>query len=232
MLPALVPKINAPVAAGFQLNRWILLYAMTAAVLATLISGMAPLVFWLRSDVNETLKEGGRSGSAGARSHRMRGMLVVSEVALAAVALIGAGLFLRSFRNARSIYPGFDRRNVLMARFYLAPTGFDTRTVLDFSRRLRDRLRSQPGYADAAYANYAPLGSSSGPYEDVRPEGYVPAPDESRFVNEYQVSPGFFGALRIPLLEGRDFQESDDRNSLPVMIVSEESGTIDCSVTS
>jgi len=221
LLPALVPKIHAPVAVGFQLSGRVLVFTMLAGVLATLISGMAPMVFWLRSDVNETLKEGGRSGSAGARSHRMRDILVVSEVALATVALIGAGLFVRSFRNARSIYPGFDRNHVLLARFYLAPTGFDTRQMLDFCVRLRDRLRSRPGFVDASYANYAPLGASSGPYSDVEPEGYVPAPDESRSVNDYQVAPGFFSLLRIPLMEGRDFQESDDRNSPPVMIVNQ-----------
>lgn len=219
LLPALVPKINAPVAVAFQLNGRVLLFTMLAGMLATLISGMAPLIFWLRADVNETLKEGGRSGTSGAHSHRLRGILVVSEVALATVALIGAGLFVRSFRNARSIYPGFDRTNVVMARFYLSTTGFATRDMLDFSQRLQSRLRSGPGIADAAYANYAPLGSSAGPYATVDPEGYVAAPDESRQINYYQVAPGFFSLLRIPLREGRDFLDSDDRSSPPVMIV-------------
>jgi predicted permease len=162
LLPALVPKINAPVAIGFQLSGRVLLFTMLACVGATLVSGAAPLVFWLRSDVNEALKEGGRSGGSNAHSHRLRGVLVVGVVALAAVALIGAGLFVRSFRNARSIPPGFDRSNVAMARFYLSSTGFTTRDLLDFCGRLRDQLRSRAGIVEAAYADYAPLGSSAG----------------------------------------------------------------------
>jgi putative ABC transport system permease protein len=220
-LPGLVPKINAPVAAGFQMSGRVLVFTMLAGVAATLVCGAAPLLFWFRSDVNEVLKEGGRSGGSSAHSHRLRSMLVISEVALASVALIGAGLFLRSFHNARAIDPGFDRNHVVLARFYLSTTGFSTRDMLDFCRRLQARLRAAPGITNAAYADYAPLGSSAGPYDEVRPEGYVPAPNESREVNNYQISEGFFGLLRIPLLEGREFRDTDDRTSPPVMIVNQ-----------
>jgi predicted permease len=221
LLPALVPKINAPLALGFQLSGRVLAFTILTCVAATLISGAAPALFWLRSDVNEALKQGGRSGSHGRHSQRTQSALVVAEVALATVALVGAGLFVRSFHNASSIHPGFDRSNILLTRFYLGGAGFSTPQLQQFCLRLRDRLRSHPGVAGVTYANYAPLGTSAGPYTTVQPEGYVPALGESRSVNNYLVAPGYFETLRIPLLDGRDFKESDDANAPPVVIVNE-----------
>ena len=133
LLPALVPLSNSPVAIGFQISGRVVVFAVVACVVCTLIAGSAPLLFWLRADLNDALKEGGRGGGSNARSHRMRAVLVVAEVALASVALIGAGLFLRSFQHARSIDPGFDKDHVAMARFYLSTTGFDTGTCWIFA---------------------------------------------------------------------------------------------------
>jgi predicted permease len=220
-LPALVPQVNAPVALGFHISSRVLAFTVLACALATLLSGAAPALLLHRSDFNETLKEGGRSGSHSAHSHRARGALVVAEVALATVALIGAGLFVKSFYNARKIDPGFDPSHMLLARFYLAGTGFSTAEMQQFCLRLRDRLRSNPGITDITYANYAPLGSGAGPYTMIEAEGYVPALGESTRVNNYFVAPGYFDALRIPLLEGRDFNEGDDANAMPAVIVNQ-----------
>jgi predicted permease len=220
-LPWLVPKINAPIAVGFQMNNRVLAFTMLTCVLAALVSGAAPALLWFRSDANQALKEGGRGGSQSAYSLRVRGLLVVSEVALATLALVGAGLFYRSFQNARTIHPGFDSSNVVLTRFYLASTGFSTRDTQQFCLRLRDRLRSDPGIANVSYADFAPLGGSAGPYNTIQVEGYVPGLDESMQVNRYVVAPDYFSLLRIPLLEGRDFIESDDSNTLPVMIVNQ-----------
>lgn len=162
LLPALIPKIHAPISAGFQMNNRVLGFTLLTCILAALVSSAAPALLWFRSDVNETLKEGGRGGSQGADSRRLHGVLVVSEVALATLALVGAGLFLRSFQNARTIHPGFDQKNVQLVRFYLGSTGFTTRDKQQFAIRLRDRLRSDPGVIGVTYADYPPLGASAG----------------------------------------------------------------------
>ena len=107
-LPWLLPKINVPVVAGFHMNGHILVFTLLTCVAVALVSGAAPALLWFRMDANEALKEGGRGGSQGSYSLRLRGLLVVSEVALATLALVGAGLFFRSFENARKISPGFD----------------------------------------------------------------------------------------------------------------------------
>ena len=221
LLPSAVPKIGAPVAIDFPMNGRILAFTALACVLATLISGAAPALFWLRSDVNQILKEGGRTGLAGAQSHRTRAVLVISEVALATVALIAAGLFVRSFRNAGAIYPGFDRNNVILARFHLAGAGYSTPELQQFCTRLRDRLRTAPAIREVSYADYAPLGSGAGPYHTLEVEGYQAGPGESMQINRYLVAPGYFGLLRTPLLQGRDFNDRDDWDTLPVMIVNE-----------
>ena len=193
LLPALVPKIHAPIAVGFHLSGRILAFTALACAAVTVISGAAPALLWLRSDVNEALKEGGRSGGQGARSHRLRSLLVVAEVTLATVAMVGAGLFVRSYRNAKNIDPGFDRNNVVLARFYLTGAGFSTEDMQQFCLNLRDRLRGAPGVVDVTYANYAPLGTPSGPYTSLDAEGYVPALNESRSVNNLS---GGAGILR------------------------------------
>jgi predicted permease len=221
LLPALVPKVGRTVALDFTWNGRVLAFTTLTCVVAALASGVMPALLWLRSDANQALKEGGRGGSQGLLSHRTRGLLVISEVALATLALIGAGLFVRSFQSARAIHPGFDRSNVVLARFYLAGAGFSTPQLQQFCARLRDRLRSAPGIEDVSYADYAPLGSNAGPYNDLEIEGYVPAQGESMNINRYLVAPGYFQVLRIPLLEGRDFADSDDRDTTPVIIVNQ-----------
>ena len=97
----LLPVVDVPLDFGGGLNLPTLGFTLLIAVVATLLSGTVPALLTARSDLNETLKEGGRSGGAGSGSHRLRGLLVVSEMALVMVALIGAGLFYRSFQNAQ-----------------------------------------------------------------------------------------------------------------------------------
>ena len=220
-LPAMIPRVAVTVAAGAQLNGRILVFTILICAGATLLSGAAPALLWLRTDVNETLREGGRTGSPSAQSHRMRDLMVMAEVALATVALVGSGLFLRSFHNARGIYPGFDKNNVLLAQFYLGGTGFSTRDMQDFFLRLATRLRPAPGVVEVSYADFAPLGTSGGPYSEVGPEGYVAGKGESMEVNRDLVAPHYFDLLKIPLVEGRDFRDSDDRSAPPVMIVNQ-----------
>jgi predicted permease len=221
LLAALVPHINAPVALGFRLSGRVLVFTMLTCVLATLFAGAAPALYWLRSDVNTSLKEAGRGGSQAAHSHRTRNLLVVAEVALATVALAGAGLFLRSFINATRIDPGFNRNNVVLTRFYLGGSGFTNSSLHQFCADLRDRLRALPGVTAVTYSHYAPLGSSAGPYDTVDIEGYAPAPGESMNVNDYLIAPDFFATLQIPLLEGRDFRSTDDASAPPVLIVNQ-----------
>jgi predicted permease len=180
---------------------------------------LAPAISTARTSLNDALKEGGRTGASGAGAQRLRGLLVVAEVSLALVALISAGLFTRSFQLAGRIQPGFDPHHVLISHLGFSGGSYTAAERLQFSYRLRQRLESQPGIAAVSYADDIPLGFGKGSWEDLKIEGYVPAPAENLKIYRNAVAPGYFDLMRIPLIDGRDFTEQDDDKHPPVMIV-------------
>ncbi|HZU23922.1 MAG TPA: ABC transporter permease [Bryobacteraceae bacterium] len=217
----LVPPGILPIVLDNELNGDILAFTVIICVLACVISGIAPALSATRVELNEALNEGGRSGTAGSQSQRMRRLLVASEVALALVATIGAALFARSFHLARRLNPGFDAQHVIVSHLYLSTAGYSLPQRKEFCRRLADRLEAQPGIVSAVYADMIPLGFDTGPWEDLRIQGYTPGRSENMKIYRNVVSPGYFGLLRIPILDGRDFTAHDDEKSTPVMIVNQ-----------
>jgi predicted permease len=220
-LQYLFPPSHFPVALDARVNGHTLLATVLVCVSAALLSGVAPAFQVARTDLNDNLKEGGRSGTAGARSYRLRGLLVVSEVTLAVVALVCAGLLVRSFDAARRTNPQFDPDHVLMTRFFISTSGYNLDERKQFCIRLRQRLESAPGVTDVAYSDVEPLGFLSGWWEPLEVQGYVPNTGENMKIFRSVVSPGYFRLMRIPLLEGRDFTEQDDDKRTPVMIVNQ-----------
>jgi predicted permease len=220
-LPSLVPNVGLPIAIDHPLDARIFGFTALACLLAALVSGIAPALLSLRSDLNDALKEGGRAGTPTGASHRTRGMLVVAEMALAIVALVGAGLFVKSFRNARAIHPGFDASKVLFGRFFIESAAYSGDQIQQFAIRMRQQLEATPGIEAVSYSDFVPLSSTAGAYNDVLADGYVPAQDEPLSVNRAVVAPGYFAVVRTPLLEGRDFTDRDDPKTPPVMIVNE-----------
>jgi predicted permease len=146
---------------------------------------------------------------------------VISEVSLALVALVCAGLLVRSFEATRKINPEFDTDHVTLARFFISTSGYNLEQRKQFCVRLRQRLETAPGVTDVAYSDVEPLGLLSSWWEDLQIDGYVPAQSENMKIYRSVVSPGYFGLMRIPLLDGRDFTEQDDEKTLPVMVVNE-----------
>jgi len=218
----LLPGVARPVMLQPPLDGQVLAFTTALAFGVAILAGLAPALHASRANVNEMLKEGGRSGSAGAHSHRLRGLLVVSEVALAVVALVGAGLFLRSFQTARAMDPGFKPEGVALARFDFSTAGYDAGQTDGFCRRLRERLEQQPGVTAVSYDDSVPLGFSGGNWETLEVEGYVPGANENMKIYRDLVSPGYFETMKIPVVEGRDFDLRDDAKSLKVMIVNQE----------
>jgi predicted permease len=220
-LISMVPSIGFPVSTAFVLNSRILGFTALACLLAAVISGASPALFVFHSNLNEVLKEGSRSDTAGAASRRTRSVLVMGEVALATVALVGAGLFVRSFRNLRAVDPGFDSSRVLLGRFFIETAGYTGEQIEQFSLRLTARTLTAPGIESAAYTDFVPLSTTAGPFNFIRVEGYTPAKDEIPSASRALVSPAYFSTMRIPLLEGRPFDARDHRKAEPVMIVNQ-----------
>jgi predicted permease len=219
----LVPATGIPIALDIHMNGDIFAFTMLLCLAVCVVSGMAPALHTVRADLNDTLKEGGRNGSAGQGSRRLRSLLVVSEVALALVAIIGAGLFARSFQLARQIHPGFDPSHILVSNLSLSSAGYAVPDRKQFCYRLRERLEKQPGIAGVTYADYVPLGFDTGPWEELEIEGYDKGRAENMQIYRNVVAPGYFKVVGIPLLDGRDFTEQDDlaKTATPVMIVNE-----------
>lgn len=220
LLPLLVPRIGVPLAVEFSLNRRVLAFTMLAGIGAALLSSLGVVLRSWRVELNEALNEGGRSGTRGRSSHRLQGLLVVSQVALASLSLVCAGLFLRSFENARRMDP-FDPDNVLLARFYVSASRYSPAQMHQFFERLQTRMKASPGVINASYGDYAPLGSNAGPYTTIEVEGYTPAPGDRMMISENLTAPGYLETLGIPLLEGRDFNAQDTPDRAKVLIVNE-----------
>jgi len=218
----------APVTIGIPIQiqavpmNWEMLgFTVLTAILAAALSGLSPALQAVGGTVHDGMKEAGRGGSSNRQSQRVRGVLVVSEVALAFMVLVGAGLFVKNFEIAKAVQPGFDAKNVLVSHFYTSTAGFTEEQRKAFCVRLRERLQEAPGIAGVSYADTIPLGFGLGPGAELQIDGYVPARGENMTLGRTLVAPGYFDLLRIPMTGGRDFNDRDDLNTAPVAIVSE-----------
>jgi predicted permease len=221
-LDRLLPPMDFPVDLGVSLSGSTIGFTVLVVVVVTMAAGLVPALFSTRGDLSRALNEGGRGGIGGPRSHRLRKLLVGGEVALAMVALVGALLFLRSFRNANRIAPGFDTRNVVVSQFYLSNAGYSVEEQVSFCRLLRERMEAVPGVVGVTFTDFVPLTSpASSPRDRLDIEGYVPVPGEQVVIPRANVAPGYFRFMGIDLLEGREFTERDDATSPAVMIVNE-----------
>ncbi len=218
----LLPGVARPVMVAPPLDGQVFAFTAVLAVAVTVLAGLIPALYSSRANINEALKQGGRSGAAGVQAHRLRGLMVVSEVALAVVALVGATLFLKSFERARAVDPGFSADGVALAQFDFSTAGYDAQKTDTFCRRLRDRMEQLPGVTAVSYDDSVPLGFQGGNWETLEVEGYVPGPNENMKIYRDLVSPGYFDSMEIPMVGGRDFDWHDDHTSLRVMIVNQE----------
>ena len=158
-----IPAKNLPLALDFPPDSAVLLFTLSISVLVGLLFGLAPALQTIRNGRLSGLKDSGRGAIGGTRSDRLRGILVMSEVALALIVLIGASLFLESFRHAKQIDPGFDPSHVLLAPLNLSEAGYSTEQGTLFMRHLRDRIETLPGVRAVSFATAVPLGFIAGP---------------------------------------------------------------------
>jgi predicted permease len=202
-------------------NLAVLGFTAGICVLAALTAGLVPALQVSRLNLSARLNAGGRSGAAGRTRNRLRSTLVASEVALALVALVGAGLFARGFQQTLRIDPGFNPDHVLLNQFYLSTNGYNLTRRMEFCRRLEERMLAAPGVTDVAYSDGVPLGFEPSWWEELKIEGYAPRPNENMNIFRNVISPGYLPLMHIPLAEGRNFTVQDNENAPAVMIVNE-----------
>jgi predicted permease len=195
-------------------------YAFLVSLVAGIIFGVAPATESSRADLIETLKSGGKGVVPGKR--RLRSLLVAAEVASGFVLLIGSGLLIRTFVRLLDVGTGFQPGQVLT--FQISPPG--SRYARDEDRvrlvhNLWKNLSTVPGVESVGGVNYLPLDDQLTWYSYYWPEG-APLPDQYKLLAEHRaVAPGFFRSMGVPLIAGRDFDESDDVTRRRVVIIDE-----------
>jgi putative ABC transport system permease protein len=197
----------------------LLLVTMTLAIAAGVLVGVAPALQATRADPHETLKADGR-GSSGRAGSRVRGVLVVAEIALSVVLLLGAGLLLRSFLNAYAVDAGFDPRGVLTMRLTLPREKYPGEAAGAFFDRLVERLSAVPGVRSVAAASqYPPLAAFDIEFALDTARETAPGTIPTALITV--TTPSLFEALRVPMRSGRTFSAADRLDSPPVVIVNQ-----------
>ena len=214
------PNISQVHAIGIDTK--VLLFTIVVSIVTGLLFGLAPATQMASANLNDTLKEGGRDAAGGHHGNRIRGFLIISEVAVSFLLLIGAGLLINSFVRLRHVDPGFRAENLLAMKIALPQTRYaDKQHRTIFFDELLRRVGALPGVASAAVATDLPL-TSTGNSVGVSIEGRAdPAPDRVPIVITRVVSPEYFKTMSIPLLQGRVFSEGDKANAPPVIVISE-----------
>lgn len=217
MLPETLPRIDS-----IRLDWHVIAFALGAAVLTGVLCGLVPSFAALRTSVNETLKEGGRTGTAGGGHARLRAALVVAEIAVALVLLVASGLLLRSFEKLRAVQLGFRADHMLTASYNLPQRQYSTQaSINDFNGTLLRRIAELPGVKAVGITSLLPaVGNNSNSAFVV--DGYVASHGEGLSLSwPSQVMGDYFGASGIPLLRGRTFTDSDTAKSPLVVIVNQ-----------
>ena len=200
--------------ATVNLNGAVLLFAACVVALASFIFGLAPALHSTKPDVQSELKEGGRSGSAGAGQSQLRAALATAEISLALILLVGAGLMMKSLYRLLAVDPGFRPDRVLKLEMDLRTQQYSKDpAVLNFWQQVLEKVRVLPGVEAAAVGTAVPLTDSHG-RADVTMEGMTaPAPGNYPHPDVHIISPGFVETLGIPLLRGRTFTDADDEKA-------------------
>jgi predicted permease len=214
--PSFIEKNDVDLA----LDSHVLLFTLGIALLTGAIFGAIPAIKASAPNLADALKAGGRGNSVGWRSNPVRSLLVVFETALALVALVGAGLFIRSQQNAQHIDPGFESEKLFVMAFDLGALHYNEGRAEQFYRSAVERAVSSPGVQAATVAGNFPLGGGFG--RTVFPEGQDEASGyRGTLTTTNSISPSFFDTLRIPVVRGRTFTDADRTDTVQVAIANE-----------
>jgi putative ABC transport system permease protein len=214
--PSDVPRLNE-----IGLHGPVFFWTLGVSLLTGVLFGLAPALQASKPDLNESLKESGRS-MGGLRRSRLRSLLVVTEVALALVLLTGAGLMIKSFWRLQQVSPGFDANNLLTMNISLPRQKYsEAQQANVFFDQLFQRLRTMPGVEQVGGADPLPLSNSNITTGFLIEGGPILAPADRPEVGERAVTPLYFQTMRIPLLKGRQLSEQDRADAPRVIIINE-----------
>ncbi len=210
-----------PLLVGIKIDSSVLVFTLVASLLSGIVFGLAPALHVSNPDLNESLKEGGRSSGAGASRNRLRSALVVSEVAMALVLLICAGLLIKSVLRLRDLSPGFNSENQLTMNVTLPSAKYPKAQMwVSAYNQMVERIEALPGVQSAGLTSVLPL---SGNFDGrgLAVEDYPKPRGEELDVDLYITTPGYLRTMAIPLLKGRALTEQDVEDVLQVALINE-----------
>jgi predicted permease len=211
--------ISIPMLQAVHVDATALAFTVAAAVLTGLLFGVAPALLAARWDVHETLKDSGRGSSEGARGAWIRGALVVSEVALACVLLVGAGLLIRSFERLLEVDPGFRPQQTAAWRIEMSPRYKSTAQRIAFFQEVVRKVEAIPGVDSVGLTDALPLGRNR--TWGIAPKGQTYTPETYPIAFPRMIDAGYIGTMKIPLISGREFTPGDTAESRKVLVVNE-----------
>jgi predicted permease len=216
------PLSGLPRAAEIGLDRQVVAFTIALAFIVGIVISLIPMTSVHRMNLNQAIREEGRSGTAGRGARLVRRLLVASQVAFAFMLLIAAGLLLASFRRVLAVDPGFKTERLLTGNVNMPPSRYEDDAALrTFMTRALERVRAVPGVVQAGATTTIPFGGSRSD-SVILAEGYQMKPGESLLSpHQIDVTPGYFETLQVPLVDGRYFSESDTDTSPRVIIVDE-----------
>jgi putative ABC transport system permease protein len=225
LLQSLIPK-ELPRFNPIGINGRVLIFTATVSLLTAVLFAIAPALHASNANIQDALREGGRSGNDGRGRRRLRSLLVVSEMALALLLLVGAGLLIKTFGALRHTDPGFSVDHVLTMSMPLSPADFPEGhhdQALQFTQELSTRLNALPGVKGSGIATTLPLGFGNGWGKFVDVQGHTPPASLDKVpVVRFQLStPGYMPAIGARLHEGRYFANQDSQDAPGVAIVNE-----------
>lgn len=221
-LARFLPASYMPFGYQFKIDPTALGLVTLLVLFSGILFGLAPAWQATRLNHTEVLKETSRGCIGAAGRRRLSSAFVVAEVALALLLLTCAGLAFQSFQHARRMHPGLDPKHVLVIGCRLESHGHTEESGQAFVRSAARRLQEVPGVESVAAGDWLPLGFEGGSTGRLGVQGYVETPGENMNAGGSRVSADYFKTFRIPILHGREFRESDDRDSPAVAVVNEE----------
>jgi predicted permease len=221
MLVSLLPA-DFPRAHDIQVSLPVLAFTFLVSIATGILFGLAPALRASRTDPTQSLHESGRSATASGRQHRLRNVLVISEVSLACILLIGAGLMFRSLLNLIRIDPGFQQEHVLTATLSLPREKYKAEgAAANFYDHLVTTLGSMPGVQSVGAGSDVPWTGYDENLGGFTIEGKQPPPHQYVHARYHMATPDYFRALGIPLLRGRFFTEADKKDAPNVLIINQ-----------
>src|SRR6266550_3592436 len=213
MAPGSLPQFST-----IHIDQHVLGFTLAVAFLTTLVFGLAPALEMSGTDTNDSLREGGGRTAGSLRHTRLRDIVIAVEISLSLALLVGATLLIRTYANLRGINPGIDPRNLLIMKLALSGPKFETTSATsEFFQKVVDRTENLPAVYAAAFVTVLPL--EQGPDQPFQIKGRKN--NESGDAQFRAITPDYFRAVRVPLLQGRFFTQADNPQSQGVAIINE-----------